>query len=219
VRDVGVRPYRRVVDLLDEAHELVHVLQQRLVERLELECDLEALRLGVLTGFLDQVLRQVPDRCAREHLAVPVVLADDEQHVAGTEIRSLVDVRLDPVEREAAYRRVEVDDPEPDAHDGTDPQPDLVARVLDQLPRRVVDVEGVLEDVVRVEADLLRPANALFRSDLRVEPGRANHSELHHRLLGVCGWLSGGDWVMRTVSVPARGARRGVSQPARSPWT
>ena len=110
-----------MVDLLDEAHELVHVLEQRLVERLELERDLEALRVRVLAGFRHHLLRHVPDRRAREHLAVPVVLADDEQHVAGTEIGALVDVRLDAVEREPAHRRVEVDDPEPDADDGADP--------------------------------------------------------------------------------------------------
>ena len=64
---------------------------------------------------------------AREDLAVPVVLADDEQHVAGAEERALVDVRLDAVEREAAHRRVEVDDAEGDADDGADRQAGLLA--------------------------------------------------------------------------------------------
>ncbi len=51
VRDVGVRAHGRMVDLLDEADELVDVLEQRLVERLELEHDLEALRVRVLAGL------------------------------------------------------------------------------------------------------------------------------------------------------------------------
>ena len=68
--------------------------------------------------------------CCREDLAVPVVLADDEQDVARAEERALVDVRLDPVEREPPYRRVEVDDAEGDADDGADRQPDLLAGLL-----------------------------------------------------------------------------------------
>ena len=44
-----------VVDLLDEAHELVDVLQQRLVERLQLEHDLEALRACVLACLAHRV--------------------------------------------------------------------------------------------------------------------------------------------------------------------
>ena len=120
VRDVGVRAHGRMVDLVDEAGELVDVLEQRLLERLELEHDLEALRLRVLAGLLNHLLGHVPDRVVREDLAVPVVLADDEQDVAGAEERALVDVRLDPVEREPAHRRVEVDDAESDADDRAD---------------------------------------------------------------------------------------------------
>ena len=128
VRDVGVRPHRRVVDLLDEADELVDVLEQRLVERLELEHDLEALGARVLAGALDGRLGHVPDRLAREDLAVPVVLADHEQHVARAEEGALVDVGLDAVEREPLHRRVEVDETESDADDGADRQADLLAR-------------------------------------------------------------------------------------------
>ena len=113
VRDVGVRAHGRMVDLLDEADELMDVLEQRLVERLQLEHDLEALRVRVLAGLLAPAsfaMSQIAG--AREHLAVPVVLADHEQDVPRAEERALVDVRLDAVEREAAHRRVEVDDPE-----------------------------------------------------------------------------------------------------------
>ena len=134
------------------------------------------------------LLGHVPDRLAREDLAVPVVLADDEQDVAGAEERALVDVRLDPVEREAAHRRVEVDDAERDADDGADRQPGLVARRLDLRALGVGDVERVLEDVVRVEPDLLRLANALEPADGRVEPDRADDPELHHMPpLSLCG--------------------------------
>ena len=99
----------------------------------------------------------------REDLAVPVVLADDEQHVARAEVGALVDVRLDPVEREPLHRRVEVDEAEGDADDRADRQPDLLAGLLDLLALGVRQVERVLEDVVRVEADLLRRADAVER--------------------------------------------------------
>ena len=62
VGDVGVRAHRRVADLVHEPRQLVDVLQQRLVERLQLEHDLEALRLRVLAGLLDHLLGHVPDR-------------------------------------------------------------------------------------------------------------------------------------------------------------
>ena len=122
MRDVGVRAHGGMVDLLDEAHELVHVLQERLVERLELEHDLEPLRVR-RTRRLPRTICFAMSQIARtrEHLAVPVVLADDEQHVAGTEVRALIDVRLDAVEREPAHRWIEVDDPERDADDGANP--------------------------------------------------------------------------------------------------
>ena len=58
----------------------------------------------VLAGALDGLLGHVPDRLAREDLAVPVVLADDEQDVAGAEEGALVDVGLDAVEREPLHR-------------------------------------------------------------------------------------------------------------------
>ena len=115
VRDVGVGAHGRHVHLLDEAHELVDVLEQRLVERLELEHDLEALGGGVLARLAHEVDGHVPDRRPREDLAVPVVLADHEQHVAGAEERALVDVLLDAIEREALHRGVEVDEAERDA--------------------------------------------------------------------------------------------------------
>ena len=120
VRDVGVRANGRVADLVDEACEFVDVLEQCLLERLELEHDLEALRLRIFAGLLNHVLGHVPDRVFRENLAIPVVLPDDEQDVAGIEEGPLVDVRLDPVQREPAHRRVEVDDAEGDTDDRSD---------------------------------------------------------------------------------------------------
>ena len=156
VRDVGVRAHGRVVDLAHEADELVDVLDQRLRERLELEHDLDSLRRAYSPASLTHRLGHVPDRLAREHLAVPVVLADDEQDVASAEVGALVDIGLDAVEREALHRGVEVDDAEGDADDGTDRQPDLLAGLLDLCALVVGQVERVLEDVVGVEADLLR---------------------------------------------------------------
>ena len=183
VRDVGVRPHRRMVDLLDEADQLVDVLEQRFVERLELQHDLETLGARVLAGALDRPLGYVPDRLAREHLAVPVVLADDEQHVPGAEKGALVDVRLDAVEREPLDRFVEVDQAERDADHRSDRQTGLLGGALDLVALGVGEVERVLEDVVRIEADLLRLADAVQPTDLRAEPGRADHSEFHAVLL------------------------------------
>ena len=146
---------------------------------------------GVLARLADRLRRPCPRSPAREDLAVPVVLADDEQHVAGAEVGALVDVRLDPVEREALYGGVEVDEAEPDADDRADRQADLLARLLDLAALVVRQVERILEHVVGVEPDLLRRADPLQTADLRAEPGRADHSEFHAILLGARGVSSG----------------------------
>ncbi len=116
---------------------------------------------------VDHVLRQVPDRRAREDLAVPVVLADDEQDVARAEVRALVDVRLDAVEREAAHRRVEVDEPEARRRRRERiGRPASSQAALISARSASVDVERILEDVVGVEADLLGLADAFDATDL-----------------------------------------------------
>ncbi len=160
----------------------------------------------ILAGLRDHLLGQVPDRLLREHLAVPVVLADHEQDVPRPEVRPLVDVGLDTVEREAAHGRVEVDDPERDADDRPDRQPDLVAGALDLLALLVGQVERVLEDVVRVEADLLGRADAVEPSDLRVQPGRADHPEFHRSPPSPTNGAAGDPGRAARVSLPERDA-------------
>ena len=77
VRDVGVRLDRRMVDPLDEAGKLVDARGDRVLERLQLDDELEP-SAGVL-GELPDVLGDEPeDLLGAEHLEVAVVLAGDE---------------------------------------------------------------------------------------------------------------------------------------------
>ena len=121
------------------SRELVDAVRDRVLERLQLDHQLDSLRLGVL-GELRTFSATSPNLLCRDHLQVAVVLADDEQHVAAAEVGLLVDVRLAAVEREPPHRRDEVDEAERDADGGADRQPDLVARLLDQpaLRRRSI---------------------------------------------------------------------------------
>ena len=178
VRDVGIRLDGGMVDLADQVGELVHAVRDRVLERLELDRQLDSLRLGVL-GELAEVLGDEPeDLLLREHLEVAVVLADDEQHVAAAEVRLLVDVRLAAVEREAAHGRHEVDEAERDADGRADRQPELLAGLLDLAALVVARRQRILEDVVGVEADLLRLRDPLEHAQRRPVPGRADQPEL-----------------------------------------
>ena len=76
-----------MVDQANQVGELVHAARDRVLERLELDRQLDSLRLGVL-GELAQVLGDEPeDLLLREDLQIAVVLAGDEQHVAAARSR------------------------------------------------------------------------------------------------------------------------------------
>ena len=113
-----------------------------------------------------------------EDLAVPVVLADDDDEVPRVQVGGLIEVRAQSLLREALHSRVEVDETEGDAELRPDRQADRIARCLDLGAFVVGQVERVLEHVVRVESDLLRLVDALDPIDLRSQPRGADHSQL-----------------------------------------
>ena len=181
----------------DQVGELVDAVRDRVLERLELDHQLDSLRLGVL-GELAEVLDDEPeDLLLREHLQVAVVLAGDEQHVASAEVRLLVDVRLAAIEREPAHGRHEVDEAERDADGRADRQLELVAGLLDQPALVVARRQRVLEDVVGVEADLLRLRDPLEHAERGPVPGRADQPELEcvRHQLATCAARAAGEVV------------------------
>ncbi len=178
VRDVGISLDGGMVDLPDETRELVHAARDRVLERLELDHELDGLRLGVLGELADVLDHEPEDLFSREHLQIAVVLADHEQHVAPAEVRLLVDVGLAAIEREAAHGRREVDEPECDAHGRADRQAELRARLLDHRRSSSSRRQRILEDVVGVEADLLRLRDALEHAQRRPVPSRTDQPEL-----------------------------------------
>ena len=118
MRDVRVRLDRRMVNGADQTGEGVDVARDAVLERFELDCDLDALRRPVL-GELPHVLDdQSENLVGREHLQVAVILAGDEHDIAAAEVRLLVDVRLAALEREPTHGGHEVHEPERDADRG-----------------------------------------------------------------------------------------------------
>ena len=189
--------------------ELVHAVGDGVLERLELDHQLDSLRLGVL-GELAEVLRDEPeDLLLREHLQVAVVLAGDEQHVAAAEVRLLVDVRLAAVEREAAHGGHEVDEAERDADGGADRQPELLAGLLDRAALVVARRQRVLEDVVAskpISFVFAIPSSTPSEVPCQAEPISPSSRAFAHQLGDVSG-AGGGEVAL---------FRRGGRAPSRS---
>ena len=213
MRDVRIRLDGWMVDKADQVGKLVHAVGDRVLERLELDRQLDSLRLGVL-GELAQVLGDEPeDLLLREDLQVAVVLTRDEQHVSAPEVGLLVDVRLAAVEREPPHGGHEVDEAERDADGGADRQAELLAGLLDRTALVVARRQRILEDVVAVESDLLRLRDSLEHSQRGAVPRRADQPELEGVLhqLATC-----------AARAPARsagpdGRKSSVSKRLRSP--
>ena len=214
VRDVGVRLHRRVIDLPDQARERGDATGDRVLERLELDHDVDPARPGVLGELSDVLHHEAEDLVGREHLQVAVVLARDEHDAPPSEGGLLVDVRLATIEREPAHRRHEVHEPEGDAHGRANREPDLRARLRDRGDLVGTRRQRILEHVVGVEADLLRLPDPLDDGESGAVPRRADQSQLDH--VATCSaraWEPGG-------STPAGGRKSSVSKRLRSPrWT
>ena len=212
VRDVGVGLHDGMVDLADQAREGVDAPGDRVLERLELDHELDAARLRVV-GELTDVLDDEPeDLVGRVHLEIAVVLARYEQQVAAAEEHLLVDVGPAPVERETPDGGNEVDEPERDADGRPHGQPNLRARVLDRLLLVARDHERIFEDVVRVEPELLRLADSLDDGEPGAVPRRADQAELDH--VATCSERGA------APSACAEGRKSSVSNRLRSPrWT
>ena len=112
-----------MADVVEEPRHAVDVVQEREVERLQLQRDLQAEAGGVLApapGRSSTPARPLLGR--RDHLALPDVLAQHEQDVPRLERVGHVEIRPDPVDVEPLDARVEVDQADRDAGDADDRQ-------------------------------------------------------------------------------------------------
>jgi len=112
VRAVDVRLDGGMVDILDELRQLLDRVDDGVVERLELQRHLDAVRrsvVGELTRLLDC---PVPLHLGWDHLVLPDVLAEREHEHRSPEHLAEFHGLLRAVEMELADRRVEVGEAE-----------------------------------------------------------------------------------------------------------
>ena len=147
VAHVDVRLHRRMVHVVDEPHHVRHVVQERELERLQFERDLQTEVRRVVAERLRCLTPVCPLLRGRDDLPLPDVLAEHEEQVLGLEFVAEVEIRPAAIEVEPLHAGVEVDQPDRDAGDADDRQPGLVALGADELALLGVDVERVGEDV------------------------------------------------------------------------
>src|SRR5439155_21780818 len=131
VGNVDIGPHRRLVLIVQEAHHRLDVVDQRQLERLQLQGDLQPQVGGVFAQLGDVTDAGLPLLGRRDHLALPDVLADHQQQVFRRELVAQVQVCPASLEVEALHAGVEVDEADGDAGDTDDGQPGPLALAAD----------------------------------------------------------------------------------------
>ena len=142
-------------DVVQESHHALDVVEERQMERLQLDGDLQAQLAGVLAHFAHRLHGPVPLVARRDHFLLPDVLADHDEVVLRLQFVAELQVLLRAVDVEAADAGVEVDEAERAADHGDHRQARSRALSLMSLRSLASISSGSAEDVDRVEADLL----------------------------------------------------------------
>src|SRR5262249_21751302 len=113
------------------------------------------------------------------YLLFPDILSQHEQDVLGLILVGEIQIRPAALEVKALHRRIEVNEADGHAGDADDRQTGSVALPLDEPAPPHVDIEGVGEDVDRVESDFPGHADAVGRVLARLSPRRVDEAEFH----------------------------------------
>ncbi len=115
----------------------------------------------------------------RNYLAIPDVLADDQQHVAGLVFVGQVQIGADPPKVKCPDAVVEIDQSDGHAGKRYDRQAQSVAAVLNEPTLANVERERIGENVDHVEADFFSLCQAEFGRLLGLHPGGIDQAEFH----------------------------------------
>ena len=182
VGDVAVGHHRLgQADVVEEAEHRVDRVDERQLERLELDGDPQAPVGGVGSELADGVDAELPLLGRRDHLLLPDILPEDEKEIAAAVVGGEIEVGPAAVEVEAAHRGAEVDEAERDAAQAHDRQIELAAGVGDQPPLRRGHVERIGEEIDRVEAESLRLLEAEACPLAGLGKGRVDQSEAQRK--------------------------------------
>src|SRR5262249_41023547 len=110
VRDVDIRLHGRVVNLAQETKHAVHVVDERELERLQLQGDLQAQFRRMLAQAADIAGTRLPLVGRGNHLSLPDVLAQDQEQVPGLELIAQVKKGATALQVKALHGRIEVDE-------------------------------------------------------------------------------------------------------------
>src|SRR5262249_2173118 len=122
---------------------------------------------------------RAPLLCRRDHLPLPNVLPQHQQHVLRLVLVGEVEVLATALQVETLHAGVEVDQAHGHAGDADDGQPGPVALALDEPTLLDVQVERVGKDVNGVKADFLGHADAVGGVLAGLGPRRVDKPEFH----------------------------------------
>ena len=168
-----------MVHLVEEAHHAFDVVEQRQLERLQFQGDLQSQVGGVLAQLAAVADADLPLLGRRDHLPLPDVFAQHQQQVLGLVFVAQVEVSPAALQVEPLHAGIEVDQADGDASDADDRQAGPVALALDEPAFLDVEVERIGEDVDGVEADLLGGADAVGGVAAGLCPGGIDEAEFH----------------------------------------
>ena len=109
VADVDIGAHARVVALVHETRHGGHTVEQAQPERLQLECDIDFLLVGVIAEDVTGLDSPAPLLGRRDDFPLPNVFAEHEENVFRTPLSSKVDEGFAALHVEGAYGFVEVD--------------------------------------------------------------------------------------------------------------
>src|SRR5258708_1698123 len=172
VADVDIGAYARVGALVHETHHGGHTVDQAQPERLQLECDIDFLLVGVVAEDATGLDSPAPLLGRRNDFSLPNVFAEHEENVFRTPLSSKVDEGFAALHVEGAYGFVEVDKAGRDDGKRNDGQVVFLARVQHQAFFLRSNGHSLREDVHTIEAD----AGDVLEADCSVHAGLAERA-------------------------------------------
>ena len=168
-----------MIYVIEKAHHRIHIIDERELERLQFQGDLQPEVAGGLAQLADVADAGLPLLRRRDDLPLPNVFAEHQQQIASLELVTHIEIAAAAFQVEALHARVEVDQSDGHAGDADDGQSDPFALAADQPAFAGVDVERVGENVDGVEADLFRHLNAERRVAAGLRPCGVDKAEFH----------------------------------------
>ena len=178
VGDVAVGHHRfGEADVVEKGEHRVDRVDERQLEGLKLDGDLNAPVGGIGAELADGVDAELPLLRRRDHLLLPDIFPEDEKQIAAAVFGGEIEVGPATVEVEAAHRGAEVDESEGNAAQAHDREIEFAAGVGDQPALRRRHVERVGKEIDRVEAEPLRLLEAVACPLAGLGKGRVDQSE------------------------------------------